>query len=763
SGRVYKQALIAPDRKSDDGFQGTAFTGVFNGNGHVIRNLTINTGGGHASYVGLFGFIDGSNAEVNNLGIENVNISSGNASWYVGGVVGYMQGYNTSSINNCYATGLVNGGGNVGVMVGRISGGNINNSFSAGIVRGDISVGGLVGHAYGGSISNCYSIAEVVGNRNIGGFIGQYYGCKTTNCYVLGSVSGGYLVGSLTGYVDSNNFHNCFWSSEINPDIWGIGNIGHPPGADNITLVEMGTESTFINVGWDFAGESSNGVEDLWYLPGCGGPALSWQSAGTVPSVTGRSASEAVSMISSFGAVVVIKNVYSETIAAGEVISQEPDVGCETAIVTINVSIGRPYGGGSGTEADPFEIWTAEQMNMIGINYDHWGKHFVLMADIDLSEYAELTYNVIGYINTIDHTAESFSGVFDGGGYVISNLTIEREDSDAVRLGLFGVISSEGTVKNLGVEHVNIVGDEFSAIGGIAGRNEGTISNCYVTGNFAGKSSVGCVAGINCGTISGCFAAGSVDGSKNIGGIVGHNSVLQHNDEEGGLIISCYAIADAVGREYVGVLVGNVYKGTVTNCYAEGSVTGVERNETGGLVGYGKYGNIFDSFWNCDGNIEISGVGGTSDHESVKQKSSEEMRMLNTFTQEGWDFVGEEDNGTEDIWLMPGAGTPALSWQSLGTVPDVEGLTQEDALSLIKSSGSVAIVETVRSKEVDAGLVISHEPAVGLEAALVRLFVSEGFPYAGGSGTAEYPYQISTSEHLNSIGEHKEDWDKHFV
>ena len=55
------------------------------------------------------------------------------------------------------------------------------------------------------------------------------------------------------------------------------------------------------------------------------------------------------------------------------------------------------YGGGTGTESDPFQICTAEQMNEIGlqVNEDDWDKHFKLMADIDLAAYTGTQFNII--------------------------------------------------------------------------------------------------------------------------------------------------------------------------------------------------------------------------------------------------------------------------------------------------------------------------------------------------------------------------------
>jgi hypothetical protein len=54
------------------------------------------------------------------------------------------------------------------------------------------------------------------------------------------------------------------------------------------------------------------------------------------------------------------------------------------------------YGGGTGTAEDPYLIYTAEQMNTIGLNKEDWDKHFKLMADLDLSAYKGSSFNRIG-------------------------------------------------------------------------------------------------------------------------------------------------------------------------------------------------------------------------------------------------------------------------------------------------------------------------------------------------------------------------------
>ena len=107
-GGSFTRALIAPDVDGFYDFQGTKFTGVFDGAGHVVSNLVIE--GGSEDFIGLFGFIEG--GEVRNLGLEGGSVNGRSC---IGGLAGYIyQGMTTSS----YATGLVNGYGVVGGLVG---------------------------------------------------------------------------------------------------------------------------------------------------------------------------------------------------------------------------------------------------------------------------------------------------------------------------------------------------------------------------------------------------------------------------------------------------------------------------------------------------------------------------------------------------------------------------------------------------------------------------------------------------------------------
>jgi hypothetical protein len=105
------------------------------------------------------------------------------------------------------------------------------------------------------------------------------------------------------------------------------------------------------------------------------------------------------------------------------------------------------YGGGSGTVSDPYQIWTAEQMNQIGANIDDWDKHFILMTDIDMGSLAGTNFNIIG---TVGPDGRPFAGVFDGNGKTIANLTCIQPGT--THLGLFGVVVEDAVIKNLRLE-----------------------------------------------------------------------------------------------------------------------------------------------------------------------------------------------------------------------------------------------------------------------------------------------------------------------
>jgi len=164
------------------------------------------------------------------------------SSWGVGGLVGN----NMSPVNNCYATGEVNGGSRTGGLIGKHKN-SVNMSYSLGDVNGNsFMVGGLIGDIDVGTISNCYAHGHVTVNgtaQQIGGFAGYNNDASITNCYSIGSITGGSE--NIGGFIGEN-------TGLINNSYWDLNNssIANSNGGEGKTTQEMMQQATFEN--WDF-------------------------------------------------------------------------------------------------------------------------------------------------------------------------------------------------------------------------------------------------------------------------------------------------------------------------------------------------------------------------------------------------------------------------------------------------------------------------------------------------------------------------------
>jgi len=246
-----------------------------------------------------------------------------------------------------------------------------------------------------------------------------------------------------------------------------------------------------------------------------------------------------------------------------------------TIAVLIAGMAGCGDGGYNPTPSENLEIRTWYDLDAVRDNLA--GNH-TLMNDLDCNSpgYAELaspTANEgkgwdpigtfitdVGYIN--------FGGNFDGQGYQIHDLSINRPDERCI--GLF--FSQSGVVKNIGVVNVTVTGNY--SVGGLVGFNSGTVIDCYVSGNVIGKVGVGILAGRSNGSVGNSFSTGNVTGTRSVGNLAGIN---------GGAMNYCYSTGSVSGHEYVGGLVGCNHYGTVSNSHSSAKVTG--NDYVGGLVG----------------------------------------------------------------------------------------------------------------------------------------------------------------------------------
>ena len=257
------------------------------------------------------------------------------------------------------------------------------------------------------------------------------------------------------------------------------------------------------------------------------------------------------------------------------------------------------------------------------------GGEFVLGADIDLSSYSagEGFIPIAAGINS----SADFKCEFNGNGHTISNLYINRPDTDNV--GLFSIMCD---VKNLCLTNVDVIGGKYTgALMGYTFSNS-QVSNCYIaSGSVKGTTCVGGLGGRFSGIngILNCYSDAEVSGETKAGGLLGetylpngsvinsfsHGNVTASSDSAGGLIgytervslENCYAEGNITGKRFVGGVVGKAMEVIAVNCFAKGKVTGT--SSVGGFAGSAggsSSGNIIE---NCYAYGEVIGeesVGG---------------------------------------------------------------------------------------------------------------------------------------------------------
>ena len=150
------------------------YDGTFDGAGHRVRNLSIQQQ--DTDVIGLFGKI-GPNAVVQDLGVENVNLSGNRC-------VGGFAAENDGLVRRCYVTGTVAGTSFVGGMVGD-NRNLMEDCYAQANTSGSNSIGGFAGVSFTGpTYARCYSTGAVSGNNSVGGFVGGVLGPHTvTSCY----------------------------------------------------------------------------------------------------------------------------------------------------------------------------------------------------------------------------------------------------------------------------------------------------------------------------------------------------------------------------------------------------------------------------------------------------------------------------------------------------------------------------------------------------------------------------------------------------
>src|SRR5690554_6893582 len=491
---------------------------------------------------------------------------------YIGGLCCINKG----SIERCYTQGDLKGDRYVGGLVA-LNEGEIRESFVEGRIQANRIIGGLVADNEG-IVENAYVLGEIRGEAELAGLVSNNTGL-IRNTYYAGNLEYRSQTDEAGGLVSS-----IAYDGEVVNSYWSTKSTVHSMGGLGVSKLQLKQTTTFEN--WDFT--------RIWAIAeGASYPYLQFEDrAGNLP---GQGEQSMVKDSSSL---------------------QDPSPAASSGI------------SGKGTPEAPFVITTFAGLEMIGRPGYPLDAHYVLGSDLDATVTEDSDYNQgkgwapIGEVYDLNNgNWVGFDGTFDGQGHKISNLYINNENLPGV--GLFLVIG-KGKLRNLSLVDVNIQGK--GNVGGLAGINDGSIENTFVSGLVQGLVSVGGVVGVNVqeGMIdhssssvvvySATGGAGGLCGS-NYGGIknsyatgeTGSKEDLDLSEEEksfaaGGLvgdnwgeIVNTYAVGPVYGHDSVGGLVGyNI--GVIKRSCATGLVNG--RNNTGGLVGAN------GSFWLNGGLIE---------------------------------------------------------------------------------------------------------------------------------------------------------------
>ena len=558
------------------------FGGEFFGNNHSINNVTVV---GDGTNIGIFGCLM-NQAKVQDLTLGGNSRLEGSGS--VGGIAGYVE--NNKEICRCHVGADVNiaardnpnsdidsFGGIVGAANGDFT---IRNCTSRATLTNSgigrcTGMGGIIGTTmFGGTIEDCISFSPIDCGNDVGGIVGQIYSgtltvqrCFYTNFFGggiqghdtdgalwIGTVSFGENVSGTLPYatcwdattpyfgVGRNMVMTLNYSSEAGYVPFNVEYFAN--GSIPLTLEANGQyRFTMPNDNVTITGTVETFKRDIGYSD--------WVSI-TVPEqvYTGEPLTPVVTVIDNKdGAPVTLTEGVHYTVTL-------PDGGCVIpGYHNITITGMGDFGGqttktftifnpGSGTQGDPYIIRNTDEMDGLAASVNGGdsksGKFFRLEADLD---YTGKTYTRIG-----TSAGAPFSGTFDGNGHTISHVTLNENYKF---IGLFGY--SNGTVKNLTLDHSSIHAERSGSVGGIVGCCDGgDVTGCYVTENVSISA-------------TGKETEGWIEGGDDVGGIVGSAYYCA--------VSNCMNFAEVSGIERVGGVVGRNNNSTIINNYYAGNCT----------------------------------------------------------------------------------------------------------------------------------------------------------------------------------------------
>ncbi len=695
---ILKSDISLKDRNWQPvGSEATSFTGTLDGSGHTIHDLSSTV-----DYCGLFDTISG--AEIRNLHFANVSLSG-----YYGGTIAAIAESGTEST---------------------ISGVSVRNAT----VTGSGSTGGLIGMGNSISITNCSVTADVAGWRT-GSIAGSLKDSTVTDCIAAGTATvrtgnGWGYVGGIAGQVSDGALINRTLSTTmvtlpvINHDQTGLGGGGIVGGSTyNADTTALVTNSVALNKYLNGGNQGRHSGQISGYDRVSVKNCYAWEGMENAYSESGFSGGvnglpATTEELWNSAAFYTGLGFDLSTDAEGDSLWT---AGTEEAFL-LPVLRGHPamsedagyfpangFGGGDGSADNPYRVESVHQMHLIR---EDLAAHYTATGKVsDTISLKDTAWEPIG------SAAEPFTGTFAGNGLTVTGISVPS----SLEGGLFGALSN-AEITGLRLRDVTVTGDIAGTLAGTADTTviqNISVRNATVTGSSSAGGLIGSTTGGSADQIS---VEAHISSSGSAGGLVGSS---------GGQLTDAVFLGTVRGTTGTGGLTGQS-SGDILRGIALGTVSGTA-GSAGGLAGTIVSGTVTDSaaLLRETGSSDPDQAGTVAGSGPVENCAAWEG-MKNPA---GTTFGGTNGTAVPSVYVWDNTSLFAgdLGF-AISTDPDADTLW---TTGTIRDFGNANMLPQIRGHPVmsDVSYLVPME-------------------FAGGSGTADDPYKISSANQFDAIRYH---------